>query len=108
MKCDFVKVVSWFIGADMLYSCPDKLSLLGPELPKTKRTGVKTMDELIKQVTKKAGISEKQAQQAVETTLEFLKEKLPAPIASQVEGVLGGGKAPDLGDVGKKLGELLG
>ena len=85
-----------------------KLSLLGQELPKTKRMGVKTMDELVKQVMKKAGISEKQAQLAVKTTLGFLKDKLPAPIASQVEGVLGGGKAPDLGDMGKKLGGLLG
>ncbi len=66
------------------------------------------MDELIKQVMQKAGISEKQAQQAVETTLGFLKDKLPAPIAGQIEGVLGGDKAPDLGDVGKKLGGLLG
>jgi len=66
------------------------------------------MDELIKLVTQKAGISEAQAQQAVETVMGFLKDKLPAPIASQVEGLLGGGEMPDLGDLGKKLGGLLG
>ena len=65
------------------------------------------MDELIKQVTKKVGISEDQAKQAVETVLGFLKDKLPAPIASQVEGVLSGGGTPDVGDVGKKLGGLF-
>ena len=66
------------------------------------------MDELIKLVSQKAGISETQAQQAVETVMGFLKDKLPAPIASQVEGVLSGGEMPDLGDVGKQLGGLLG
>jgi hypothetical protein len=38
----------------------------------------------------------------------FLKDKLPAPIASQVEGVLSGGEMPDLGDLGGTLGGLLG
>jgi uncharacterized protein (DUF2267 family) len=66
------------------------------------------MDELIKLVTQKAGISEAQAQQAVETVMGFLKDKLPAPIASQVEGLLSGGEMPDLGDLGKTLGGLLG
>lgn len=66
------------------------------------------MDELIKLVTQQAGISEKQAKQAVETVMGFLKDKLPGPIASQVQGVLGGGGTPDLGGMGKKVGGLLG
>ena len=66
------------------------------------------MDELIKLVTEKAGISEDQAAKAVEAVMGFLKDKLPGPIASQVEGVLGGGGMPDVGDVGKKLGGLFG
>jgi uncharacterized protein (DUF2267 family) len=66
------------------------------------------MDELIKQVAQKVGISEDQAQQAVEMVLGFLKDKLPAPVASQVESVLKGGGTPDLGDLGEKLGGLLG
>jgi nucleoid DNA-binding protein len=66
------------------------------------------VDELIKLVTQKAGISEAQAQQAVETVMGFLKDKLPEPIASQVEGMLSGGEMPDLGDLGKTLGGLLG
>ncbi|MFI5272649.1 MAG: hypothetical protein ACHQ4H_06410 [Ktedonobacterales bacterium] len=48
------------------------------------------MDELINQVTQRAGISPDQAQSAVQTVLGFLKDKLPAPIASQVEGILSG------------------
>jgi hypothetical protein len=64
----------------------------------------KLMDELIKMVSKKSGISEAQAKKAVETVLGFLKKKLPAPIAGQIESVLAGGDLPDLGDLGKLLG----
>ncbi len=46
------------------------------------------MDELVKLVQQKAGISEDQARQAVTVVLNFLKERLPQPIASQVDGVL--------------------
>ena len=62
------------------------------------------MDELIKLVTKKAGISEAQAKKAVETVLSFVKKQLPAPIAGQVESLLEGGELPDLGDLGKLFG----
>ncbi len=65
------------------------------------------MDELIKQVTQKVGISEEQAKQAVETVIKFLQDKLPSPLAEQVEGVLSGGEL-DMGDLGDKLGGLLG
>jgi hypothetical protein len=63
------------------------------------------MDELIKLVSKKSGISEAQAKAAVDTVIGFLKQKLPAPIASQIDGVLGG-SVP--GDVAKGLGGLFG
>ena len=66
------------------------------------------MDELIKQVTQKAGISEDQAKQAVETVLGFVKDKLPAPIASQIEGLLSGSGSLDIGDVGDQLGGIFG
>jgi hypothetical protein len=65
------------------------------------------MDELIKLVTQKAGISEKQATQAIETVMGFLKDKLPAPIAGQVEGIWKGGDIPDVEGLGKKLGGFL-
>lgn len=66
------------------------------------------MDELIKLVSQKAGISEDQAKKAVETVMGFLKDKLPAPVASQVEGMLSGGEMPDVGDLSGQLGGLLG
>jgi uncharacterized protein (DUF2267 family) len=63
------------------------------------------MDALIKMVSEKAGISEAQAKKAVETVLGFLKDKLPAPIAGQLDAVVGGG---GLGNVAGGLGGLLG
>jgi len=66
------------------------------------------MNELIKQVAKKTGLSEEMSKTAVETVLNYLKQKLPAPIAGQLDGVLSGGGTPDVGDLAKGLGGLLG
>jgi hypothetical protein len=67
------------------------------------------MDELTKLVSDKVGISEAQAKQAVELVLGYLKDKLPAPVAGQIDGLLGGaGNAMNLGNVSKGLGGLLG
>lgn len=46
------------------------------------------MQELIKVVTEKAGISESQAKTAVETVMKFLKDKLPGGLGGQVESAL--------------------
>ena len=48
------------------------------------------MEELIKQVSERAGISEEQARAAVETVAAFLKERVPAPYNSYVDGFLSG------------------
>lgn len=69
------------------------------------------MEELIKQVTAKAGISEDQARSAVTTVLDFVKSKLPAPIAGQIENAIsgeGGGISGVVGDIASKAGGLLG
>jgi uncharacterized protein (DUF2267 family) len=63
------------------------------------------MDELVKLIVKKTGISEDQAKQAIGVVVDFLKQRLPAPIAAQVDGVLKGGGLPD---VSKGLGGLFG
>lgn len=68
------------------------------------------MEELIKQVTAKAGISEDQARSAVTTVLDFVKTKLPEPIASQIENAIsgeGGGLGSMVGDIASKAGGLL-
>lgn len=67
------------------------------------------MDHLVKLVVDKSGISEQHARVAVETVLGFLKDRLPAPIASQIDSVLSGNASGGgLGDVAKKLGGMLG
>lgn len=67
------------------------------------------MDELIKLVSKKTGLPEATAKTAVETVLGYLKKKLPAPIAAQIDGVLGGaGAAKGVEDLAKGLGGMLG
>jgi hypothetical protein len=49
------------------------------------------MEELIKLVSQKTGLSAEHSKMAVDTVVGFLKQKLPAPIASQLDGVLNGG-----------------
>lgn len=67
------------------------------------------MDELIKLVSQKTGLSEEVAKIAVETVIGFLKAKLPAPIAGQIDSVLGGaGAAKSVGDLAEGLGGILG
>ena len=49
------------------------------------------MDDLIKQITSKVGISDDQANGAVGVVLEFIKGKLPENMHSMIDGVIGGG-----------------
>ena len=67
------------------------------------------MDELVKLVSEKTGLPPNTAKTAVETVIGYLKDKLPAPVAGQVDAVLkGGGAGKGLGDVAGSLGGLLG
>ena len=49
------------------------------------------MQELIKELVEKAGLTEESAKKAVETTVAFIKTKLPAGLSDKVEGLLSGG-----------------
>jgi hypothetical protein len=70
------------------------------------------MDQLIQQITAKTGISEDQARQAIDMAMGFVKEKLPEPIASQLDGFLGGGGDAGgggmMGMVQDQLGGMMG
>jgi hypothetical protein len=68
------------------------------------------MDELVKRITEKTGISEDQARSAVNIVAGFLKQKLPAPLAGQIDNVFSGagGTTDKLGDVAGKVGGLFG
>jgi hypothetical protein len=54
--------------------------------------------ELIRMVTEKTGLSEDKARMAAETVIGYLKGKLPAAVASQLDSVASGG-AGNLGEV---------
>jgi uncharacterized protein (DUF2267 family) len=80
------------------------------------------MQEIVQKLIQELNLDEAVAKQAVEAILGALKEKLPAPIAEQLEGVLngenfdasqlgdllGGGDKGVLGGIGDMLGGLLG
>ncbi len=61
------------------------------------------MDELVNLVAQKTGIPQAQARTAVETVITYLKQRLPAPIAGQIDAVLSGKSA--MGDLGSLLGK---
>ncbi len=65
------------------------------------------MDELIKNVAKQANISPDQAKAAVNSVLDFLKDKLPAPVVDQIKAALSGQQV-DASAVANALGGLLG
>lgn len=68
------------------------------------------MNEVIQRLIERTGLPEDKAATAVDTVIGFLKEKLPGPIASQLDGIMGGqSSAMDkLGGLGSSLGGMFG
>ena len=71
------------------------------------------MNEIVKLVMSKTGLSEKMAKMAVDVVISQLKSKLPPAIGSQVDSFLGTSKsskssANPLGGLADKLGGLGG
>lgn len=65
------------------------------------------MDELVGLIVQKTGLSHELAQQAAETTINFLKTKLPEPLAGQIDSALGrSGAGSDVAN--KMIGSLFG
>lgn len=60
------------------------------------------MEELVTLVSQKTGLSKELSAEAVKIVLDFIKGKLPKPVAAQVDAVLGAGSAADA------LGSLFG
>ena len=65
------------------------------------------MDDLIRMVSERAGISPDQARTAVNTVMEFAKDKVPM-IGDHLKGLLGGEGENPLGNVAAKIGGLFG
>ena len=74
------------------------------------------MDELINLITEKTGIPHDTAKQAADVVIGFLKQKLPAPVGSQIDKVVGmqvpadsANRAQEArGEAGRMLGNLFG
>jgi hypothetical protein len=74
------------------------------------------MDELINLITEKTGIPHDTAEQAADVVIGFLKQKLPAPVGSQIDKVVGVQVPPDvvnqaqqvMGERGHMFGNLFG
>jgi len=67
------------------------------------------VDQLINLVTERTGISQDQARTAVQTVVGFLKDKLPGPVAAQLDGALSGQGGGDMmGQAQQALGGLGG
>jgi len=64
------------------------------------------MDELVNLIVKKTGIPAATAKTIVSMVVDYLKKKLPAPIASQVDGLLSG--AGNVQNAENMLGGLFG
>jgi len=63
------------------------------------------MEDLIKSIIDKTGIPADKARSAAETVIGYIKNKLPAPIAGQIDNVIGGGKGDD--DISKGTKSIL-
>jgi ribosomal protein L7/L12 len=69
------------------------------------------MEELVKRVSERTGLSEDKAKTAIDTVVGFLKERLPAPIANHVDTALtqaGGTIVDKAGDLIGGLGGMFG
>ena len=53
------------------------------------------MNELVNMIAKKTGLSPEMSRTVVTMVLDFVKKKLPAPIASQIDTVLENGSATE-------------
>ncbi|MCB8944900.1 MAG: DUF2267 domain-containing protein [Ardenticatenaceae bacterium] len=67
------------------------------------------MDELVKTVAAQTGLPEAQAKKAAEAVISFLKDKLPAPLASQIDTAVNNPQVADTAeDLLKKGMNLFG
>lgn len=69
------------------------------------------MEELVKRVSERTGLSEDKAKTAIDTVVGFLKERLPAPIAGHVDTALekaGGTIVDKAGDMIGNIGGMFG
>jgi hypothetical protein len=65
------------------------------------------MNELVALVAQRTGLSQENAQKAVETVIDILKQRLPAPLANHLDTFLAGDTSGTAGEFGAAAGEML-
>ena len=67
------------------------------------------MNEIIQLVMKKTGLSEEKATMAVNVVVNFIKQKLPGPVGSQIDNLMSGGAGvtEKLGGIASGLGGMF-
>ena len=63
------------------------------------------MEELVTMIMQRTGISHDQAQKAATTTINYLKDRLPSSVSSEINSLFGAQMA---GEAGAKVGEIAG
>jgi len=67
------------------------------------------MDSIVKEVSKRTGLSEEMSQKVVEIVLEQVAQRLPAPYSTQLTAMITANKAKNqVGKQLKGLGSLFG
>jgi len=62
------------------------------------------MNELVEQLKSRVGLDDEKAQQVIQTVLGLLKQRLPEPVASQLDSVISGESAEGIAG---KLGAMF-
>ncbi len=66
------------------------------------------MDEIVRQISERTGIPADQARAAAEVAVNYLKAKLPAPVAAQIDTILSGITSDTINQAQQALGGLFG
>lgn len=82
---------------------------IGSSIPHFQYGKELNMDELVKSVADRVGISEDQAKKAVDVIVGFLKQRLPGSVSGQLDSLIAGGSTGSAtADAAKGLGSKLG
>lgn len=60
------------------------------------------MEALINEIVERTGLTREQAADAAKVAVNYVKERVPSPVASQIDGILTGES------VGEKVSEIVG
>jgi hypothetical protein len=66
------------------------------------------MDELVQTVSSKTGLPADQARAAATATLDFVKGRLPGPLAGQIDHLIGGGAGSSADTSGAMMDQAKG